>query len=108
MKLNLEQIPLVKTISIERFLIEYVLLQKPVVIEQLTKDWPAYQKWNLDYINSVAGDKNVPLFDDTPITAKYKFNEPHTKMRMSKYIDLLKSKPTNYRIFLYYLFNEVR
>ncbi|MEW7278766.1 cupin-like domain-containing protein [Aquimarina sp. 2201CG1-2-11] len=107
MKLNLEQIPRVKTITKERFLKEYVLLQKPVVIEQLTRDWPAYQKWNLDYINSVAGDKNVPLFDDIPITTKYKFNEPHTQMRMSKYIDLLKSKPTNYRIFLYNLFKEV-
>ncbi len=107
MELNVEQIPRVKTITKERFLKEYVALQKPLVIEELTHGWPAYKKWNLDYINSMAGDKNVPLFDDSPITAEYKFNEPHAKMRMSRYIDILKNRPTNYRIFLYNLFKEV-
>ncbi len=107
MKLNLEQIPRVKTITKEEFLREYVALQKPVVIENLIEDWPAYKKWNLSYINSVAGDKNVPLYDDRPINSKFKFNEPHTHMKMSKYIDLLNKKPTNYRIFLYNLLKEV-
>ncbi|WP_378179501.1 cupin-like domain-containing protein [Aquimarina sp. SS2-1] len=107
MGLHLEQIPRVKTITKEEFLKNYFIPQKPVVIEQLIEDWPAYTKWNLDYINEVAGDKQVPLFDDRPINSKFKFNEPHTSMKMSEYVDLLKQKPTNYRIFLYNLLKEV-
>ena len=96
--LHLEPIPRLKTISKKDFLENYVRPQKPVVIEHLMDEWPATQKWDLDYISEVAGEKVVPLYDDRPITSEQKFNEPHTKMKMADYIDLLKSKPTNYRI----------
>ena len=59
MGLNLEQISRVKTITKEEFLRDYFIPQKPVVIERLIEDWPAYQKWNLDYINEVAGDDDL-------------------------------------------------
>ncbi|MFD2563299.1 cupin-like domain-containing protein [Aquimarina rubra] len=107
MGLHLDQIPRVETITKEEFLRDYFIPQKPVVIERLIEDWPAFEKWNLDYINEVAGDKEVPLFDDRPINSKFKFNEPHTSMKMSEYVDLLKKEPTNYRIFLYNLLKQV-
>jgi len=106
-KMKLQQIPRIKRISKSDFLRDYVQPQKPVVIERLIDDWPAYEKWNLEYIREVAGDKTVPLYDDRPISSEYKFNEAHAKMKMSEYIDLLKSGPTNYRIFLYHLMKEV-
>ncbi|MCL6218800.1 cupin-like domain-containing protein [Zunongwangia pacifica] len=105
--LQLAEIPRVKRISKEDFVKNYVQPQKPVVIENLIEDWPAFEKWNLDYIKEIAGEKVVPLYDDRPITSEYKFNEPHAKMKMADYIDLLKSKPTDYRIFLYHLMKEV-
>ncbi len=107
MELNLNEIPRVKNISKEEFLKKYFIPQKPVVIENLIEDWPAYQKWNLEYIDKLAGDREVPLFDDRPINSEYKFNEPHAKMKMKEYIHLLKSGPTNYRIFLYNILKEV-
>ncbi|MFL1894652.1 cupin-like domain-containing protein [Aquimarina sp. 2-A2] len=84
----------------------YVSKQQPVVIEKLIEDWPAYKKWNLAYIAKIAGDKTVPLYDDRPISSELKFNEPHAQMKMRDYIELLKEKPTNYRIFLYNLLKE--
>lgn len=105
--LKLTEVAREKTLSKKDFLQKYVRPQKPVVIENLTNDWPAYEKWSLDYIQKVAGGKVVPLFDDRPISSKYKFNEPHEKMKMGDYIELLKKGPTNYRIFLYHLLKEV-
>ena len=105
--MTLAEIPRERTISKKDFLEKYVRPQKPVVIEHLIEEWPAYQKWTLDYIEEMAGDREVPLFDDRPISAKYKFNEPHKKMKMREYIELLKKGPTNYRIFLYHLLKEV-
>lgn len=104
---TLTEIPRESNISRERFLQEYVKPQKPVVLENLTSDWPAYEKWNLDYIIKMAGEKIVPLFDNRPISSKYKFNEPHLKMKMKEYVELLKKGPTSYRIFLYNLLKEV-
>ncbi len=107
MPLHLTEIERVKTISKEDFYNNYVRKQKPVVIEQLTEDWPAYTKWKLEYIKDIAGDKTVPLYDDRPVSHEDGFNEAHAKMKMADYIDLLKSAPTNYRIFLYNLMKEV-
>ncbi|SHJ33253.1 cupin-like domain-containing protein [Aquimarina spongiae] len=107
MKLNLEQIPRVTSITKEEFLSQYVALQKPVVIERLIVDWPAFKKWDLDYIGEIAGEKEVPIYDDRPISSKFKFNEAHAKMKMSEYIELLKQGPTSYRIFLYNLLKQV-
>jgi len=38
-------VPRVKNISKEDFIKNYYKPQKPVLIEGLTKDWPAYEKW---------------------------------------------------------------
>lgn len=107
MELNLHNIPRVKTLSKKEFLRDYFVPQKPVVIENFIDDWPAYSKWNLDYIKKVAGEKTVPLYDDRPVKHSEGFNEPHARMKMADYIDLLKSKPTKYRIFLWNILKEV-
>lgn len=86
---------------------DYFKPQKPVVIERFIEDWPAYSKWNLDYIKKVAGDKIVPLYDDRPVDFKDGFNEPHATMKMNDYIDLLKREPTKFRIFLWNILKEV-
>ena len=107
MALDLQDIPRVKTITKEEFIKHYFKPQKPVVIEQCITDWPAYNKWSLDYMKQVAGDKIVLLYDDRPVDYKDGFNEAHAKMKMSEYVDLLKSEPTKYRIFLWNVLKEV-
>ncbi|MBO0330662.1 cupin-like domain-containing protein [[Muricauda] lutisoli] len=107
MKLNLEQIPREKTLTKQEFIQKYFKPQKPVVIERFIEDWPAYSKWNLDYMKEIAGDKEVPLYDDRPVKHDEGFNEPHAKMKMTDYVELLKSGPTKYRIFLWNILKEV-
>ena len=105
--MKLKQIERVKKISKEEFVSQYVKKQIPVVIEELTEDWPAYNKWKLSYMKEIAGDLVVPLYDDRPVNHEDGFNEAHTTMKMSDYIELLQEKPTNYRIFLYNLMKQV-
>jgi len=105
--MKLEQIKRVKKISKVDFISQYVKKQIPVVVEELTEDWPAYHKWKFSYINEIAGDITVPLYDNRPVNHEDGFNEAHTKMKMRDYIALLESKPTNYRIFLYNFMKEV-
>ena len=107
MELNLEQIPREKTLSKKEFLKKYFKPQKPVVIENFIEDWPAYTKWSLDYMSEVAGEKEVPLYDDRPVKHDEGFNEPHAKMKMKDYIKLLKKEPTKYRIFLWNVLKEI-
>ena len=106
-KLNLKPIERVSKISKEDFVKNYFIPQKPVVIEKLTEDWPAYEKWHLNYIREIAGDKIVPIFDGRPITHEQKVNEPHLHMKMSEYLDIMEKGPSSYRIFLYNIMKEV-
>ncbi|MEO2063819.1 MAG: cupin-like domain-containing protein [Christiangramia sp.] len=105
--MELKQVTRIESISKDDFVRDYVRPQKPVVIKKLIQDWPAYRKWNLEYIREMAGDRTVPLYDDRPISSRFKFNEAHSEMKMSDYIDLLEREPTNYRIFLYNLLKQV-
>ncbi len=105
--MNLQDIPRRKDLTPETFQKEFFKPQKPVVIEGLMANWPAFSKWNLDYMKKVAGEKVVPLYDDRPVQHEDGFNEPHARMKMADYIDLLKSEPTRYRIFLWNVLKEV-
>ena len=105
--MNLVEVPRLSHIDKQGFLNGHFKPQTPVVIEQATQDWPAYSKWNFDYIREVAGDKVVPLYDDRPVDHREGFNEPHARMKMSEYIDLLRSEPTKYRIFLWNVLKEI-
>jgi hypothetical protein len=47
------------------------------------------------------------LYDDRPVNHKDGFNEPHAKMKMADYIDLIEKEPTKFRIFLWNILKEV-
>lgn len=55
------EIERVEKLSKEEFLEKYYKPQRPVVITNQIEDWPAYTKWNFDYLREIAGDKKVPL-----------------------------------------------
>ena len=103
----LQEIDRVKILTKDAFLKDYFKPQKPVVFERFVEDWPAIKKWNLDYMSKIAGDKIVPLYDDRPVDHTHGFNEPHLRMKLSEYIELIKSRPSNYRIFLWNILKEV-
>ncbi|MAN58861.1 MAG: cupin [Flavobacteriaceae bacterium] len=105
--MQLQEIDRVQTITKEDFLNKYFKPQKPVIIERFIEDWPAFKKWDLDYMAEMAGDKTVPLYDNRPVSHEDGFNEPHAKMKMAEYVELLKKEPIKYRIFLWNILKEV-
>ncbi len=103
MQLNLKPIPRVNAIDKETFLKEYLKPQQPVVMENLSEDWPAKEKWDLEYFRKNAGDVIVPLYDGQPAKGNQKSHKPARRIKMSEYIDILKSGPTDLRMFFFNL-----
>lgn len=97
----------VKSISKKDFIENYYKPQRPVVIEDLTKEWPAYTKWNLDYIQSLAGDQVVPLYNNQPTKGRQNSVVPAKKMKLYDYIDILKTQPTDLRMFFYNILQKM-
>ena len=65
MGIILKPIDVVDDISQEDFREKYLKPRKPVVIKNMAKKWPAYQKWTMDYVKEVVGDVTVPLYDSS-------------------------------------------
>lgn len=107
MQFEFTHVERVSDISAKDFQKYYVRYQKPVVIKNVTHDWPAFEKWNFDYIKQIAGNKIVPLYNNDPVDYAKKINEPVARMKMSEYVDILQQGPTDLRIFLYNLMKEV-
>lgn len=101
------QIERVEKLTKKEFIENYYKPQKPVVITRQIEDWPAFTKWDLNFIKEIAGEKIVPLYDSRKTDYTKKVNEPDFKMTMSEYIDILEKGPTDLRIFLYNLIKEV-
>lgn len=94
-------IDVVEDISKEDFRQKYLIPRKPVVIRNLAKKWPAYQKWTMEYIKEVVGDVEVPLYDSSKADPAAPINSSAMKMKFADYIDLIQREPTNLRIFFF-------
>jgi hypothetical protein len=101
MKFNLSPIDVVEDISKSDFELNYLKPRKPVVIKNMAKKWPAYQKWTMEYMKDVVGDKTVPLYDSSKADPSKPINASAAEMKFGDYIDLIKEVPTDLRIFLF-------
>ncbi|QOW11086.1 cupin-like domain-containing protein [Kaistella flava (ex Peng et al. 2021)] len=101
MGLHLQPIDIVESITKEEFREKYLLPRKPVVIKNMSKNWPAYEKWTMDYMKEMVGDVEVPLYDSSKADPSAPINSSAAKMKFTDYIDLIKEKPTDLRIFLF-------
>ena len=101
------EIERVEKLTKEEFIKNYYKPQKPVVITHQIEDWPAFEKWDFNFLKKVAGDKMVPLYDNRKTDYTKKVNEPDFTMTMAEYIAILEKGPTQLRIFLFNLLKEV-
>ncbi|MDC8105976.1 MULTISPECIES: cupin-like domain-containing protein [Chryseobacterium] len=101
MGIVLKPIDIVDDITKEEFYEKYLRPRRPVVIKNMAKKWPAYQKWTMDHIKETVGDVEVPLYDSSKADPSAPINTPTTKMKFGDYIDLIQREPTDLRIFFF-------
>ncbi len=107
MSFILKPVDTVENISKEDFKKNYLDPRRPLVIKGLTKDWPAREKWTAEYLKSIAGEVEVPLYDNSKADPSKPINSAVTHMKFGEYLDLIKREPTELRIFLFNLFKKV-
>ena len=96
----------VDTITPEEFLTQFKANSRPVVLQQLTRDWPAREKWSMDYFKSVVGDTTVPLYDSQPSTDHKHQHAAATRMPLTDYLDMLSAGENDLRLFFFNLLAE--
>lgn len=78
-------------LSRDEFYRDYYLQNKPVIITGMLDDWPALEKWSLDYFRERTGAAEVEVQMGRSSDSDYEINSTRLRSRMpfSDYIDLL-------------------
>ena len=85
----------------EAFIEEYLKPKRPVVFTDLSKDWPATQKWTFEYLKQHHGDLDVPVVGPDFHKPGPNYMKSHLTMKFGDYLDMIQKGPTEYRIFLW-------
>ena len=104
--MQLQAVDRVDSISPEQFRDQYYVPMKPLVIRGLSKEWPAYEKWNWDYFKSVVGDVNVGVYNNVKSDAYTPINTADDYMKFGDYIEMIRKGPAAWRIFLFNIFEH--
>lgn len=87
----------VEGITKEEFKEQYLFTQRPVIFKDLTKNWPARDKWTFNFFRQQYGDWEIPMYDDSYHNPGNGYMKPATYKRFRDYLDLIEYKPTNLR-----------
>lgn len=104
--MQLSSVDVVQNISATDFKLKYYDKQLPVVIKDLAKNWPAYEKWNWSYFKTLVGNKKVALYNNVKSDAYTPINTADDYKTFGEYIDMVSAGPAGWRIFLFNIFDH--
>ena len=87
--MQLKQVPTVDTIDPEVFKKEFYEPCLPVIIKDLSKEWPAYKRWNWDYFKEIVGDKKVGIYNNVKSDAYTPINKADDYTTFGEYINMI-------------------
>ncbi|MET0466473.1 MAG: cupin-like domain-containing protein [Chitinophagaceae bacterium] len=102
----LKPVTTLNTITPEVFKKEFYDPGIPVVIKNLSHNWPAFTKWNWEYFKQLVGDKQVPLYNNIKSDAYTPINKADDYKSFGEYIDMISQGPAGWRIFLFNIFDH--
>ncbi len=104
--MQLQAVPTFKTIDPQQFANQFYTSHKPVVIKDLVKEWPAYEKWNWAYFKQLVGNEKVGLYNNVKSDAYTPINTADDYKTFGEYIDMISAGPAAWRIFLFNIFDH--
>ncbi len=104
--MQLQPIQVVDDISPSDFREKFYYPKKPLIIKNLAKSWPAYEKWNWAYFKELVGNQQVGLYNNVKSDAYTPINTADDYKTFGEYIDMISSGPAAWRIFLFNIFDH--
>ena len=100
--------PVERVGTISRSLLDrYRSVRRPLVIEDFSASWPARERWSLDYLKNVAGNRLVPLYDSRPARGRQHQHAVAVRMPFGAYLERLRAGEKDLRIFFVRLPSEL-
>ncbi len=95
-------IPRRHRLSRGQFLDDYYSTNRPVIITGMMDDWPALQKWNLDFFEQNFGDREIEVQLGRNSGENYEVEREKylKKIRMSEFVGMIRSAGTTNDFYL--------
>ena len=106
-QLNLISVDQYDSLSKQDFVEDYLKVGKPVVMRNFAKNWPALQKWDYNYLKQGCGQVEVPLYAEAFANSGNDYLASDNKMRFADFLDLIAQGPTQWRMFLFNILQEM-
>lgn len=106
--MKLQYIDVVDDITPQDFKKKYYNKLKPIIIKNVSKKWPAYNKWNWDYFNELVGNQKVALYNNIKSDAYTPINTADDYKTFGEYIEMIRKGPAGWRIFLFNIFDHAK
>ncbi len=94
-------------LSLNEFAQGYKNTATPVILTEITAQWPARMSWSMDYLRDKAGGQRVPVYSSKPATGKQHQHAPAMEISLAEYIDMLEAGENDLRLFFYNLLQNV-
>ncbi len=104
--MQLRAVDTVDDITPEDFKEKYYKTSTPVIIKNLAKQWPAYNKWNWQYFKDIVGNKKVAIYNNVKSDAYTPINAADAYTTFGEYVDMISKGPAGWRIFLFNIFSH--
>lgn len=104
--MQLQPVDSVSFLSPEDFRKKYYNINKPVIIKDLARQWPAYTRWNWDYFIEIVGEKEVGVYNNVKSDSYTPINTADDYMKFGDYLQMVKQGPVDLRIFLFNIFQH--
>jgi len=103
--MELRQVDRKAGLTKKEFLNEYLRPGRPVVFTDMTQDWPALNKWTIDFFKSKYGELKVPVYSSNYSKPGPGYMTADREMLFRDFLDATESGPTDLRLFLYDIFD---
>ena len=85
---------------------EYLKTQRPVIFTDFMDQWPAKNKWNIEFFKEKYGQLEVSLFSEDSSNPGKQYMVPVAKKTFREYLEIMESGPNSYRLFLFNIFRK--
>lgn len=103
--MKLHEVERRSNLSNEEFREEYLKKGKPVVFTDLTKDWPAVQKWSAAFFKENYGHLLVPVYSSNYSKPGKGYMSHDKQMNFKEFLEITEKGNTDLRLFLYDIFS---
>jgi Cupin-like domain len=103
--MQLRQVDRRSGLSRREFQEEYLRPGRPVVFTDMTKDWPALQKWNAEFFKEKYGHLRVPVYSSNYSKPGKGYMSSDKEMLFRDFISATEKGHTDLRLFLFDIFD---